>query len=323
MTTTPNLGLTLPVPNVDTGWGSTLNADFTLIDNIFAAAGNGTAVGLNVGSGKTLTLGGTMILGTGDATASVTAPTIRGAAKTGTNAVGVDLTIDAANGTGTGGSGSIKFRTAPAGSSGTTANTMRTVLEVKPNGTVEVLGTNIASVFSAGMMMDFAGSSAPSGWLLCDGSAISRTTYATLFAAIGTAYGTGDGSTTFNIPDARGRATVGKDNMGGTTAGRVTSALSGIDGTALGAAGGLQDHQLTIGQMPAHQHFVISPGGSGGGSLSATNYVDKDRSYGNNNNYVLYGNAAAATIGLSSITGGDGAHNNMQPTIIVNKIIKT
>jgi microcystin-dependent protein len=321
-TTTTNLGLTLPTPNVDTGWGGTLNTDFTLVDNIFAAAGNGTSVGLNVGTGKTLVLGGTMILGTGDNTGTVTAPTIRGAAKTGTNAVGADLTIDAPNGTGTGGSGSIKFRTAPPASSGTTANTMATVLEVKPDGTVFVGGTNISAVFSTGMMMDYAGASAPTGWLLCDGAAISRTTYAALFGVISTTYGAGNGSTTFNVPDARGRATVGKDDMGGTAAGRVTSALSGIDGIVLGASGGLQDHLLTIGQMPAHQHFAASNTGSAA-TLSSSNYIDNSKDNGGNYSYTLGGITGAATIGLTSATGGGGAHNNMQPTIIVNKIIKT
>ena len=119
MTTTTNLALTLPTPNVDTGWGPILNTDFTLIDNLFAAGGTGTSVGLNVGSGKTLGIGGTLILGGGDGTGTVTAPTIRGARRTGvSNAVGADLTIDAANGTGSGGSGSFIFRTAPAGTGG-------------------------------------------------------------------------------------------------------------------------------------------------------------------------------------------------------------
>lgn len=143
-TTTSNLGLTLPTPNVDTGWGSTLNSDFTLIDDLFAAAGNGTSVGINVGAGKTasvggtLIAGGTMILGSGDATATVTAPVIRGAARTGTNAAGANLTIDACNGTGTGGSGKITFRTAPAGAAGSTANTMQSVLEINNDGTATV-----------------------------------------------------------------------------------------------------------------------------------------------------------------------------------------
>ena len=139
-TTTANLGLTLPTPNVDSGWGGTLNTDFTLIDDLFTANGSGTSVGLQVGTGKTLNAGGTiiaggtLILGSGDGTNTVTAPTIRGAARTGTNAAGANLTIDAANGTGTGGSGNIIFRTAPAGSSGSVANTMATVMEIKKDG---------------------------------------------------------------------------------------------------------------------------------------------------------------------------------------------
>ena len=137
-TTTANLALTLPTPNVDTGWGSTLNTDFTLIDNLFTAAGTGTSVGINVGSGKTLGIGGTLLLGSGDGTGSVTAPTIRGAARTGTNVVGANLTIDAANGTGTGGSGSLIFRTAPATAGGTTPTTMQTRLVIDGTGRINL-----------------------------------------------------------------------------------------------------------------------------------------------------------------------------------------
>jgi len=137
-TTTANLGLTLPTPNVDTGWGSTLNTDFTLIDNLFAAAGTGTSVGINVGTGKTLGVGGTLLLGSGDGTGTVTAPTIRGAARTGTNVVGANLTIDAANGTGTGGSGSLIFRTAPATAGGTTPTTMQTRLVIDGTGRINL-----------------------------------------------------------------------------------------------------------------------------------------------------------------------------------------
>lgn len=138
-TTTSNLGLTLPTPNVDTGWGSTLNTDFTLIDDLFTANGSGTSVGINVGSGKTASIGGTLIaggtviLGSGDGTGTVTAPTIRGAARTGTNVAGANLTFDASNGTGTGGSGSFIFRTAPAGTSGSTANTLAAALTIGPS----------------------------------------------------------------------------------------------------------------------------------------------------------------------------------------------
>jgi len=76
----------------------------------------------------------------------------------------------------------------------------------------------------------FAGpsSAVPAQWYLCYGQAISRSTYASLFAVIGTAWGAGDGSTTFNLPDLRGRSLFGQDNMGGVPANRLTSGVSGV-----------------------------------------------------------------------------------------------
>lgn len=168
-TTTPNLGLTLPTPNVDTGWGSTLNTDFTTIDNLFAAAGSGTSVGLNVGSGKTLLLGGTVLLGTGDGTGSLTAPTIRGPAATGSNVPGVNITVDASNGTGTGGSGKIVLRTAAAGGSGAAANTLRSSFEVNAAGAI---GVNSGSYGSANQVLTSGGSGAATTWSDVNGSLI-------------------------------------------------------------------------------------------------------------------------------------------------------
>lgn len=85
-----------------------------------------------------------------------------------------------------------------------------------------------------GAIVAFAGAIAPAGWLLCDGSAVSRTTFAALFAAISTAYGPGDGSTTFNLPDLRGRTTVGKDDLGGSAANRlqVSTTINTTSGSA-------------------------------------------------------------------------------------------
>jgi microcystin-dependent protein len=105
-----------------------------------------------------------------------------------------------------------------------------------------------------GEIRTYGGTSAPTGWLLCYGQAISRTTYAALFAVIGTTYGSGDGSTTFNVPDLRGRFPLGQDDMGGSAANRVTSAASGLDGATLGASGGAQTVTLSTSEVPSHTH---------------------------------------------------------------------
>lgn len=155
-----------------------------------------------------------------------------------------------------------------------------------------------------GTIQDFAGAAAPAGWLLCFGQAVSRTTYAALFAAIGTAFGVGDGSTTFNLPDLRGRTTFGKDDMGGTAANRLTAA-AGITGTTLGAVGGGQTVTLTTNEMPSHSHTVqaieATSASAGGTTRLGTNPA---------------GNLP------SNNTGGGGAHINIPPAQVVNKIIK-
>lgn len=161
----------------------------------------------------------------------------------------------------------------------------------------------------AGAVLPFAGSTAPGGWLLCYGQAISRTTYAALFAALGTTYGTGDGSTTFGLPDLRGRIPGGKDDMGGTAANRLTAAGLGvgISGATLGAAGGAETHALTIAQMPAHSHTI-----SGATASSGTGSNDLRSS----------GSPAGATPTTAS-QGSGQAHPNAQPTLVLNYIIKT
>lgn len=182
-----------------------------------------------------------------------------------------------------------------------------------PGDTVMVYcdGTQFATVgggsgVPAGSITDYAGSSAPTGWLLCYGQAVSRTTYATLFTAISTTYGSGDGSTTFNLPDLRGRVTAGVDNMGGSAANRITSGGSGITGTTLGAAGGAQTHTLTVAEMPSHAHSYTAPAGAFTQSGTSLPYV--------------LDSTAGSTTGSQ---GGGSAHNNTQPTLMLNKIIKT
>jgi microcystin-dependent protein len=105
----------------------------------------------------------------------------------------------------------------------------------------------------------WASGNVPTNYLLPYGQAVSRTTFAALHAialAAGYPYGSGDGSTTFNLPDYRGRIGVGKDDMGGTAAGRITVGSSGINATTLGATGGAQTVALATGEMPAHTHGI-------------------------------------------------------------------
>ena len=103
-----------------------------------------------------------------------------------------------------------------------------------------------------GGLLPYVGSSAPnSAFVLPFGQAISRTTYATLFSLVSTTFGVGDGSTTFNVPDLRGRGVFGQDNMGGSAANRITVAGGNFDGTVLGGAGGGQNQTLTQAQLPA------------------------------------------------------------------------
>src|SRR5690606_17924783 len=122
-------------------------------------------------------------------------------------------------------------------------------------GTAATDAATVSQLVPIGTVVDYAGSTAPTGWLFCAGQAVSRSTYAALFSVIGTTYGVGDGSTTFNLPDLRGRVTAGRDNMGGVSAGRLTGARpGGVNGSWLGSAGGTEAHQLHAGEMAFHQH---------------------------------------------------------------------
>lgn len=168
-----------------------------------------------------------------------------------------------------------------------------------------------------GAMFDFAGPSAnvPYGYLVCDGSAISRTgTYVALFGAIGTTWGVGDGSTTFNLPDFRRRVAVGAGGAG-----------TGTLGNAVGNVGGEEAHTLTIPEMPVHHHDVTDPthlhtekgGQVGGGGGTNVGAVDP----GSNAITTSFSNPAATGVTIQD-KGGGAAHNNIQPSAVVTKIIK-
>jgi microcystin-dependent protein len=157
--------------------------------------------------------------------------------------------------------------------------------------------TSASSGIPAGILAPFAGSTAPDGWLQCDGSAVSRTTYSGLFAVIATTYGSGDGSTTFDLPDLRGRMALGLDNMGGTSADRVTN----VQADAMGGADGEETHQLTEDEMPSRNDYISHEGGTFSGATGGTPMVRT---------------VTAGTV------GNDQPQNNMPPYMALNYIIK-
>lgn len=178
-----------------------------------------------------------------------------------------------------------------------------------------------------GGMLPYLGSTAPnSSFVLPYGQAISRTTYATLFTLVSTTFGVGDGTTTFNLPDIRGRSIAGLDNMGGSAASRLTSTYFGTDATVIGAVGGSESNTLDDTMVPdtavtvdindpGHTHtvsggFVTSAVGSGGASGASLN---------------ISVNTASGTTGITAsgtVSGGGLAHANVQPTIVLPFIVR-
>ncbi len=178
-----------------------------------------------------------------------------------------------------------------------------------------------------GRIQPHGSATAPNGWLLCDGTGVSRTTYADLFAIISTVYGSSDGAS-FKVPDLRGKAGVGMDTGGTGPLGTVTV------GTTTGAA----THAITAAEVPAHTHPITDPqhthnvnGVSNNGAqvqFSANAFLGTNgatiysTNASNATNAIM--NASAATgITVGASTGAGTAISIVQPSLIVNYVIKT
>jgi len=191
-------------------------------------------------------------------------------------------------------------------------------------------------------VLNWPGATPPVGWVLSYGQVLLQVDYPALYSAIGATYNTGgELGTQFRLPDLRGRVAAGRDNMGGSTAGRLTSGVSFL-GTTLGGAGGAESIVLTTGQLPSHgansgvsdtdsnthnhtMPFTTSGGGSGlmtlhtGGVPSFIGYLSS-----NSGGFTSVTGDNPHSHPASTLTseGNDEAHPNLQPTLFMNKIIK-
>ena len=179
-----------------------------------------------------------------------------------------------------------------------------------------------------GTVVDFAGPNAPANWMFCYGQQLDRDTYSDLFSILGTTYGTTSAGT-FGLPDLRGRIGAGADNMGGTAAGRIgdPAVNVGLNGGILGSTGGLYYHLVTVNEMPTHSHTaststllpmrtVSQEGGSNYGLVSGGPFNGRVMITGTPGDQV---GSSTTSIGAA---GGNQGHNNVQPTMMINKIIK-
>lgn len=168
-----------------------------------------------------------------------------------------------------------------------------------------------ASIVPTGFIMYSASINGGSLWLLANGQAVSRTTYAALFTAIGTRYGAGDGSTTFNLPDLQGRSPIGAGSGSGLTFRDINSPEVGEE-----------NHALTEDENGAHRHFVADPNITEE-TLTANHTLDSRVTNQGALNYTLRGDTSGdATVGKTSESGSGAPHNTVHPSFVLYPFIK-
>jgi microcystin-dependent protein len=325
--TTTNKALALPA-NASLSWDVPLNNNFAMID---AALGSSQSINVTGFAGGNIVLTSTFPL--------VSAPPMTGASYipmritvAGTMSANVNIQVPVGvdgmwvvsnNTTGAyvltfGGVGAGTSVTIPTGAN----------LLCWCDGTNAILigaSTPTGGLATVGDLKFTAAPAVPPGWLLCYGQAVSRSTYSALYAVIGTTYGAGDGSTTFNLPDGRGRVLAGADNMGGTAA-------NVMPGAVLGLSQGNYQVTLSVAQMPQHSHTDSGHTHTDGGHYHNMPYnlVAQSPGTGAVGGYGMRAQAVATIVGYASITqgyavltstGSSQPHSNVQPTISVNTLI--
>jgi len=225
-----------------------------------------------------------------------------------------------------------------------------------------VIGTATVAGIPSGSVIDYGGASEPSGWVFCDGSAFngtSDTSFADLFSAIGNTFG-GSDITDFQVPDFRGRVTIGKDNLGGSSADRITASAA----DTLGGSGGVYTHALSSGELASHTHtgpshthagpshthagpshthtgashtHTLAVYNNGGGNTNKAQVCNTSvfgtvttnaggtgatGSGGTGNTGSASGTTGSGGTGTSGSTGSGTAHANDQPWMAITKIIK-
>jgi len=303
MPITPNMNMTLPTPSTTPGptWADNVNAAFDVVDAHDHTSGNGVPVptaGLDIDDD--LSLNSHALLAADylemDQQLTTLGPSV------------TDSLYDV--------SGNLYFN-----------NGSGTPVQVTVGNAVNVSST---ATVPSGVIWPYGGSSAPTGFLLCNGSAVSRATYADLFTAIGTTFGVGDGTTTFNIPNMNGRVPVGAGTYTDPTLGSTTRTL----GVAAGEASHVQSATELFAHVHgglAHTHFIAGNVSTANvTAISSTTAPARQRSAGDALDYSMSTDGTAPTVGLTSSssiteTGNAGAStpaNVMQPYLVTNYIIK-